>query len=158
MEKLNLPSYPFRYKNVGQRKYIFDSFRKKYVVLTPEEEVRQHFAMFLVNQCRYPAARIGLEIRIRTKLLERRSDIVVYNDSFKPGMIVECKAPSVEIEESIFDQAVRYHMELHAPYIAVTNGIRHFCCVIDNETAKWHFVDHFPAYGELQANQPDREV
>lgn len=158
MENLNLPSYPFRYKNVGQRKYIFDSFRKKYVFLTPEEEVRQHFAMFLVNQCGYPAARIGIEVRISTRHLERRSDIVVYNNAFQPALIVECKAPSVEIEENIFDQAVRYHMELHAPYIAVTNGLRHFCCKIDNETGKWHFMDRFPAYGELQADQPDRGI
>lgn len=158
MENLNLPSYPFRYKNIGQRKYIFDSFRKKYVVLTPEEEVRQHFAMFLVNQYGYPAARIGLEVRIRTRQLERRSDIVVYNNDFKPGLIVECKAPSVEIEEAIFDQAVRYHMELHAPYIAVTNGLRHFCCIIDNESGKWHFMDRFPDYGELLAHWPDQGI
>lgn len=153
MEKLNLPSYPFRYKTAEQRKYIFDSFRKKYVVLTPEENVRQHFAMFMVHQLSYPQARIAVEVRIKSPQLERRSDIVVYNDHYEPVMIVECKAPSVEISEDVFDQAVRYHMSLRAPYIAVTNGLRHFCCKLETG-GKWKFEESFPSCALLMAANP----
>ena len=148
MENLNLPAYPFRYKIAEQRKYIFDSFRKKYVVLTPEENVRQHFAMYLVHQLGYSQARIGLEVRISTPQLERRSDIVVYNDQFEPVMIVECKAPSVQVSEEVFDQAVRYHMTLRAAFIAVTNGMKHYCCRLEND-GSWKFVDTFPTWEEL---------
>jgi hypothetical protein len=156
MEKLNLPSYPFRYKDVGQRKYIFDSFRKKYVLLTPEEYVRQHFATFLVKDLNYPAGRIALEVYLRSGKLERRCDIVIYDSSFLPVMIIECKGSSIEINEAVFDQVVRYNMALHSSYIAVTNGIKHFCCIMLHESGKWKFLDQFPAYPELMNVRVDK--
>jgi hypothetical protein len=155
MEEINLPAYSFRYKDVGQRKYIFDSFRKKYVLLTPEENVRQHFAHFLATDLHYPAGRIGLEVSLKFGSIERRCDIVVYSNNRKPSLIVECKAASIEIDENVFDQVVRYHMVLRSPYIVVTNGKRHFCCKLDNETGKWEFLNSFPTYEEIETISKD---
>lgn len=150
MEELNLPAYPFRYKELGQRKYIFDSFRKKYVLFTPEENVRQHFAHFLSGDLKYPSGRIGLEVSLKYGSVKRRCDIVVYGNNLKPSLIVECKAPSIEINEAAFDQAARYHMVLHSPFIAITNGKRHFCCKYDDQNRKWVFLNSFPDYDELE--------
>lgn len=150
MEEINLPAYPFRYKEIGQRKYIFDSFRKKYVLFTPEENVRQHFAHFLASELKYPSGRIGLEVSLKYGSVERRCDIVVYNNNLEPSLIVECKAASIEINKAAFDQVVRYNMVLQSPFIAITNGKRHFCCKLDNETGKWEFLNSFPSYIELE--------
>ena len=149
MEELNLPAYPFRFKDVGQRKYIFDSFRKKYILLTPEENVRQHFARYLSENLKYPSGRIGLEVSLKHGNVERRCDIVVYNSQMQPSLIVECKAASVEINESVFDQIVRYNMVLKSAFIGVTNGKRHFCCKINTETSKPEFLKKFPEYQEI---------
>jgi hypothetical protein len=150
MEEINLPAYPFRFKDVGQRKYIFDSFRKKYVLLTSEENVRQHFAHFLSENLNYPAGRIGLEVSLKYGSIERRCDIVVYNNQMQPSLIVECKATVIEINESVFDQVVRYHMVLKSPFIAVTNGRRHFCCKLNIENGEWEFLSNFPTYEEIE--------
>jgi len=150
MEEINLPEYSFRYKDLGQRKYIFDSFRKKYVLLTPEENVRQHFAHFLADSMNYPAGRIGLEVSLKYGSIERRCDIVVYNNNRKPSLIVECKSANIIINESVFDQVVRYHMVLQSPFIAVTNGQRHFCCRLNKDTGKWEFLNSFPSYKEIE--------
>jgi Type I restriction enzyme R protein N terminus (HSDR_N) len=150
MEEINLPAFPFRYKELGQRKYIFDSFRKKYVLFTPEENVRQRFAHFLASVLNYPSGRIGLEVSLKYGTVERRCDIVVYSSKLMPSLIVECKAPSIEINTAAFDQAVRYHMVLKSPFIAITNGKHHFCCKLDDETGKWEFLNSFPAYLELE--------
>jgi type I site-specific restriction-modification system R (restriction) subunit len=155
MEEINLPSYHFRYKDLGQRKYIFDSFRKKYVLLTAEENVRQHFAHFLAGNLNYPSGRIGLEVSLKNSSIERRCDIVVYSSNLKPILIIECKAASIEINEAVFDQIVRYHMVLQSPFIAVTNGKRHFCCKLDNETGKWEFLNSFPSYEEIEMASKD---
>ena len=149
MDEINLPAFPFRYKDIGQRKYIFDSFRKKYVLLTAEENVRQHFAHFLINKFNYPAGRIGIEVSLKYGSVERRCDIVVYNKNRRPALIVEFKAASVDITEAVFDQIVRYHMVLKSPFIAVTNGIRHFCCKLNDENARWDFLSSFPFYEEF---------
>ena len=151
MEEINLPEYSFRYKVIGQRKYIFDSFRKKYVLLTPEETVRQFFAHFLSGNLNYPAGRIGLEVSLKYGTIERRCDIVVYNNKREPSLIVECKASDIEINETVFDQIVRYHMVLRSPFIAVTNGKRHFCCKLNFETGKWEFLKVFPSYEEMES-------
>jgi hypothetical protein len=150
MDEINLPAFPFRYKDIGQRKYIFDSFRKKYVLLTAEENVRQHFAHFLIHKFNYPAGRIGIEVSLKYGSVERRCDIVVYDKNLKPALIVECKAASVEITEAVFDQIVRYHMVLKSPFIAVTNGLRHFCCKLNDENPKWTFLSSFPFYEEFE--------
>ncbi len=149
MEELNLPAYPFRFKDVGQRKYIFDSFRKKYIMYTPEENVRQHFARYLSESLNYPPGRIGLEVSLKHGNVERRCDIVVYNSQMQASLIVECKAATVEINESVFDQIVRYNMVLKSAFIGVTNGKRHFCCKINAETGKWEFLKKFPEYQEI---------
>jgi type I site-specific restriction endonuclease len=150
MEEINLPEYSFRYKVIGQRKYIFDSFRKKYILLTPEENVRQHFARYLTETLNYPSGRIGLEVSIKHGSVERRCDIIVYNKLIAPSIIIECKATTIEINEAVFDQIVRYNMVLKSPFIGVTNGKKHYCCKINTDTGKWEFLNKFPDYREME--------
>jgi hypothetical protein len=149
MEELNLPAFPFRFKDVGQRKYIFDSFRKKYILLTPEENVRQHFSRYLTEILKYPAGRIALEVSLKYGTVERRCDIVVYNRRMQPALIIECKSASIEINEAVFDQVVRYNMVLKSAFIGVTNGKKHYCCKINLDSGKYEFLSKFPDYDEI---------
>jgi len=144
MENLNLPIYPFRLRTSGQSKEIFDTLRRKYVSLTPEEWVRQHFIMFLREQLQYPAGFIAVEKGLSLNDRKKRTDIVVHDSTGKPWMIVECKAPTVKLTENAFYQAATYHMKLNVKYLIVTNGIKHFCCKFENE--KFIFTDNFPHF------------
>ncbi len=142
--KLNLPVYDFRLRSVGQRKQIFDSLRKKFVPLTPEEWVRQHFVQFLVQEKKYPSSLMAIEKGLKVHVLKKRTDIVVYNRFGNPWMIVECKAPEVEISEDTLFQAARYNMTLNVNYIALTNGMEHYCCRIDEKEIV--FLEDVPEY------------
>ena len=144
MENLNLPTYPFRFRTSGQSKEIFDTLRKKYVVLTPEEWVRQHFIMFLRDQLLYPAGFISVEKGLSVNDRKKRADIVIHDSTGKPWMIVECKAPKVKLTENAFYQAASYHLKLDVKYLVVTNGITHFCCKFEKE--KFVFTDGFPGF------------
>lgn len=144
MKELNLPSYPFRTRTSGQSTEIFDSLRKKFVALTPEEWVRQHFIMFICNQLNYPAAMIAVEMGLKFNTLQRRADIVVHNGQGFPWMIVECKSPSVKLTQEAFYQAAGYHLQLKVQYLAVTNGLQHYCCKFVGET--FEFISDFPTY------------
>jgi hypothetical protein len=144
MEKLNLPSYPFRFRTSGQSKEIFDSLRKKYVVLTPEEWVRQHFIMFIREELHYPPGFISVEKGLSVNDRKKRADIVVYDSKGNPWMIIECKAPKVKLTESAFYQAATYHMKLEVKYLVVTNGLAHFCCKFEKEN--FTFTQNFPAF------------
>ncbi|HRW62678.1 MAG TPA: type I restriction enzyme HsdR N-terminal domain-containing protein, partial [Bacteroidales bacterium] len=133
MEKLNLPTYSFNIKFIEQRKYIFDFIRKKYVILTPEEWVRQNFLKYLVEEKKYPASLIAVEKEFKLNNLSKRSDAVIYNKQGTPILIVECKAPEVKIGQNVFDQIARYNMVLNVKLLVVTNGLQHFCCKLDAE-------------------------
>ena len=146
MEKLNLPSYNFNIKLEGQRKLIFDSIRKKYVVLTPEEWVRQNFISYLVKTKNYPKGLIAVEKKVDVNRMPQRSDIVLYNNRAIPVMIVECKAPSVKISQGTFNQIARYNMKLQVQYLVVTNGLNHYCCEINYETNSFKFLQEIPDY------------
>jgi len=130
---------------------IFDPVRRKYVKFTPEEWVRQNFVQYLIQEGKYPAGLIGIEIMFSLNKLKRRVDILIHNRAGKPVMIIECKAPDIIIDDKVFDQIVCYNMGLKVPYIIVTNGMDHYACRIDHENNKYEFLLVIPLYQELLA-------
>lgn len=146
LPQLNLPPYSPKLKRDGQRTQIFDSIRRKYVALTPEEWVRQHFINFLVTEKKYPASLIAIETGLKYNLLQKRSDVVIYNTNSKPFVIVECKAPEVKVTQDTFDQIARYNFTLKVEYLIVTNGMNHFCCQMDYEKESYVFLKEIPEY------------
>lgn len=149
MEKLNLPTYSFNIKLIEQRKYIFDFIRKKFVILTPEEWVRQNFLKYLVEEKKYPASLIAVEMEFKLNNLSKRSDAVIYNKSGNPVLIIECKAASVKIDQKVFDQIARYNMKLNVDFLVVTNGLDHYCCKIDYKNQKYYFLKEVPEYKQI---------
>ena len=148
-QQLNLPSYPFKIKTQGERKQIFDVIRKKYVVLTPEEWVRQHVIRYLISEKAFPPSLIAVEAGLKYNKMQKRSDIVVYDKNGGAAMMVECKAPSVKITQDVFDQVARYNMTLKVRYLVVTNGINHFCCLMDYEAMSYSYLEEIPLYDQL---------
>lgn len=146
MITLNLPQFPFKIRTDGQSKQIFDGIRRKFVSLTPEEWVRQHFIQFLVNTKKYPASFLAIEKGLLVNNLQKRSDIVVYNRSRKPWMVVECKAPDVAISSETFYQAARYNLKLNVDFIVLTNGLTHFC--LQTNKKELTFTEEIPVYEE----------
>lgn len=146
MKSLNLPSFACKIAKKEGKNTIFDNIRKKYVLLTPEEWVRQHFINYLIVYLQYPKALISIEGGLHYNRLHKRSDIVVYNRQGTPFMLVECKAPEVKIAQSIFEQATTYNQILKAPYLVVTNGMDSYCCSIDHKNTTTHFMDELPNY------------
>ena len=149
MKKLNLPTYSFNIKLIEQRKYIFDFIRKKFVILTPEEWVRQNFLKYLVEEKKYPASLIFVEKEFKLNNLSKRSDAVIYSKSGEPVLIVECKAASIKIDQKVFDQIARYNMQLKVDFLVITNGLEHFCCKLDYLNKKYLFLKEVPEYNNL---------
>ena len=149
MEKLNLPTYSFNIKLIEQRKYIFDFIRKKFVILTPEEWVRQNFLRFLVEEKKYPASLIAVEMEFKLNKLSKRSDAVVYDRKAKPILVIEFKSPEVKINQKVFDQIARYNMKLNVDFLIVSNGLEHFCCKIDHENNNYTFLKYVPDFNQL---------
>lgn len=150
MQALNLPPYEFRTKKENRNLRIFDEVRKKYVALTPEEWVRQHFIMYLIKEKQVPASLIILEKKIIMNSMSRRPDILIHDRQGKAIMIVECKAPEVKISQDTFDQVARYNSVLHVPFLAVTNGLQHYCCRMDYDSSSYDFLEDIPAYAEMK--------
>ena len=150
MQALNLPEAEFRMRDLGSKKEIFDGIRKKFIVLTPEEWVRQHFVAYLVVIKNVPASLIGIEVSMKINRLQKRGDIVVYNKSGKPCMIIECKAPEIRITQDVFDQVARYNMSLNVNYLVVTNGLEHYACFIDHEKSEYRFLQEVPDFMDMQ--------
>lgn len=146
MSGLNFPSYNFRIRDNAGVKEIFDSVRKAWTALTPEEWVRQHAAMWLQDAKGYPASLMAIEKQIKVNGLTRRCDIICHDSSAAPLVIVECKSPDVNITQELFDQAARYNLTVGATYFLLTNGLRHFCCTMNHETQTWNFLPELPAY------------
>ncbi len=149
MEKLNLPGIEPRLRS-GQdgKTEIFDGVRRRYVRLTPEEWVRQHFLHFMIHSLDYPLSLIRVEAEITVNRMKRRFDIVACRPDGSPLMVVECKSPAVEISQEVFDQAARYNMTLKAPCLVVTNGLAHYACRVDHAGASWSFLQTVPPYVE----------
>ena len=149
MFSLSLPSIEANIKKEGEKSLIFDNLRKRYVTLTPEEWVRQHFVGYLINHKHYPAALMANEISISLNGMTRRCDTVVYNRQLEPLAIVEYKAPTVSISRKTFEQAMAYNNVLRVPYIIISNGLRHYCCHLDYTQMKAEFLQDIPEYAEL---------
>ena len=146
MQQLNLPTYKFRIKSTKNKYEIFDIIRKKYVSLTPEEWVRQHIIHYLINEKKYPISLIAIEKKITINNLTKRTDILVFNTNGLPHIIVECKAPSVNINQNAFDQIARYNLKLNANFLVVTNGLEHYFCKMDKIEETYIFLETIPNY------------
>ena len=149
MKALNLPTYSFSVKSESDRSYIFDSIRRKYVALTPEEWVRQHFIQYLVQGRRFPAALLAVEKEFSFNRMKKRADILAHNRQGEPVLLVECKAPDVPVNTAVFEQIGLYNLSLKVPWLVVTNGMKHYCCRLDPITKNYGFIDHIPVWGEV---------
>lgn len=152
MPPLNLPYYAAKISEKGGKRFIYDVVRQKYIALTPEEWVRQHFVNYLITELGFPPARIANEVSLVLNGTSKRCDTVVYDRYLDALMVVEYKAPSVEIGQPVFDQIVRYNMALRVNYLVVSNGINHYCCRIDYERGTYRFIDGIPEYTALEAS------
>lgn len=146
MQKLNFPVYSFRFKNSENKVSIFDEIRKKFILLTPEEWVRQHVIQFLLQDKRYPKSYINVEKLIKINDLSKRYDGVVFQPNGEIFLLIECKAPEVPISQQTFDQIARYNLVLKAKYLMVTNGLNHYFCQMDFENEKYVFLKELPDY------------
>ncbi len=146
MTNLNLPPYSFKIKSKENKLYIFDMLRKKNVVLTPEEWVRQNYIQYLINEKKYPKTLIAIEKQLKINNLIKRTDILIFDKNGNPNIIVECKAPSIKITQDAFDQIARYNLKLQAKYLIVTNGLEHFYCKMNYQQMKYDFLKEIPNY------------
>jgi hypothetical protein len=146
MQQLNLPPYQFKMKKDGERIQIFDAIRKKYVVLTPEEWVRQNILQYLIQEKKFPSSLIAVEAGLKYNQLQKRADVLVYDKSGSPFLLVECKAPEVKISQDTFDQIARYNLIFKVKYLVVTNGMNHFCCVIDYTDNSYQYLEFIPTF------------
>ena len=153
MSALHLPSFDAKIRKTDHGVEIFDPLRRKYVALTPEEWVRQHFVNYLISEKKYPASLMANEAGIKLNSLNRRCDTVVYNNRLEPLMIIEYKKPNVEISQQVFDQIVRYNIVLKVRYLIVSNGINHYCCQMNYETRTFDYLTDIPDYGAISDNQ-----
>jgi len=146
MQKLNLPEYSFRIKKENGKQLIFDTIRKKFVVLTPEEWVRQNFIQYLKNEKKYSENLMAVEKQIIVNGKQQRFDLLVYSRNGQPKLIVEFKAPGVKISQDAFDQVVRYNMALRVEKVIVSNGLQHFACEIDYVKNSFSYLPEIPKY------------
>ncbi|MEM5540416.1 MULTISPECIES: type I restriction enzyme HsdR N-terminal domain-containing protein [unclassified Olleya] len=148
MQELNFPKFVFRFKNNENKVSIFDVIRKRFMVLQPEEWVRQHCVHYLIEVKKYPISLINVEKELKVNDLKKRYDIVIFNTDGSIHLIVECKAPKIEIKQNTFDQIARYNLALNATYLMVTNGINHYYCSMDFKAEQYHFLKDIPDYQE----------
>ncbi len=146
MQKLNFPNYSFRFKNSENKTYIFDVIRKKFLLLTPEEWVRQHVVNFLIEEMNYPKSLINVEKLVKLNGINKRYDAVVFRNDGSIFLLVECKAPEVNITQQTFDQIAQYNLVLKAENLMVTNGLNHYFCQMDFENEKYIFLKELPRF------------
>lgn len=146
MQELSFKSYPFRLKEVDSTFFIFDEIRKKFVVLQPEEWVRQHVVRYLIEEKKYPRSLINVEKSLTIHELTKRCDVIVFSKTGNVFLIVECKTPDVPITQSVFDQIARYNLSLKAELLMVTNGLNHYFCRLDYSQEKYVFLKDLPEY------------
>jgi len=150
MQKLNFPAYSFRLKNSENKVSIFDEIRKKFMVLTPEEWVRQHTVQFLLQEKSYPKSYINVEKLVKVNDINKRYDAVVFEPDGSIFLLVECKAPEVKITQDTFDQIARYNLKLKAKFLMVTNGLNHYFCQMDLEKEQYIFLKELPTFTNNQ--------
>ena len=149
MYRLNLPQYEIKIGEKDGKRTIFDFLRRKYVALTPEEWVRQHFVHYLIEHKGYPKGLLGNEIEIRIGSKHLRCDSILYNKVAQPQMIIEYKAPTIKIQQKTFDQISAYNLLLKVDYLIVSNGLQHYCCKMDYEHQNYLFLQDIPNYENL---------
>ena len=149
MFRLNLPQYEINIREKDGKPVIFDFLRKKYVALTPEEWVRQHFVHYLVTQKGYPKGLLGNEVELRVGDKKLRCDTLLYNKEAHPQMIIEYKAPTIKIQQKTFDQISVYNLLLKVDYLIISNGLQHYCCKMDYDNQKCLFLEDIPDYKSL---------
>ena len=149
MQQLNLPPYEIKIRETDGRRTILDILRRKYVALTPEAWVRQHFVHFLIEQKGYPATLLANEVQLNVGNKLLRADSVLYGSDLHPRMIIEYKAPTVSITQKVFDQISVYNMLLKVDYLVVSNGINHYVCKMNYENQKYFFLREIPEYKDL---------
>ena len=148
MQNLNFPSFDFRFKNSENKVSIFDEIRKKFIILTPEEWVRQHTVQFLLHEKKYPKSYLNVEKVIKLNEITKRYDIVVFRPDGSLFLLIECKAPEVKITQDTFDQIARYNMKLKARYLMVTNGLNHYFCQMDFDKEQYIFLEELPDFSK----------
>ena len=149
MIRLNLPTFEMKVSGTKQQPKILDVLRRKYVAITPEEWVRQHFVHYLIEHKGYPAALMANEMSLSIGNKKLRADSVLYNRHLQPRMIMEYKAPTIEITQKVFEQIAAYNLLLHVDYLVVSNGLQHYCCKIDYENNSYSFLRDIPNYSEI---------
>ena len=147
MIAIDLLSYQskLKTKKVENKKYLFDPIRKKYLVLQPEELVRQLLILYLIEEKKISKNRIGIEIGLKVNGLARRLDLLIYDDAVNPFILIEVKAPSVKIDQSTFEQIARYNLPLRVPYLLVTNGMTTYCCKMNYKKETFEFLMEIPS-------------
>ena len=154
--EINLPSYEIKLREQGGKREIFDFLRRRYVALTPEEWVRQHFVHYLVEHKGYPKGLLANELELQVGEKHLRCDTVLYNNELQPVMIVEYKAPDIAITQRVFDQITVYNMLLHVDYLVVSNGLQHYCCRMDYARRSYEFLRDIPNFPDIKTNETDR--
>lgn len=150
-ELLNMPNYSdrIRLRKQDEQVQIFDPIRGKWLILTPEEWVRQNTIIYISDTLEAPMTRIANEVAINYNGLTKRCDSIIYDDYGKPLIIIEYKRTDVQITQHVFDQIATYNMQLHVPYLIVSNGLQHILCKVDFENRKYIFAEQWPKYNEL---------
>ncbi len=149
--QLNLPAYEIKVKqDKAKGREIYDRFRRKYVRLTPEEWVRQHFLHFLCETKHYPASLVAVEKSLTINGRPRRFDAVVFGKSGTPLLLMEFKAPEVALSQAVFDQVAAYNLALHADYLIISNGMAHYCCKMEYATHRYRFLQDIPDFSDLE--------
>ena len=149
MMRLNLPPYPARVKEADGRRQIFDILRRKYVALTPEEWVRQHFIHYLIGYKGYPAALLANEVPLHVGEKRVRADSVLYDRQLRPRLIIEYKAPTIPLTQKVFDQITVYNLLLHVDYLIVSNGLETYICKMDYTNHTYRFLEMIPDYKNI---------
>ncbi len=149
MNELNLPPFDIKIKGTREKPEIFDFLRRRYVALTPEEWVRQHFTHWLVEHKGYPKGLLGNEIELRCGDKRLRCDSILYSKEAQPRMIIEYKSPTVSLTQRVFNQISVYNLLLRVDYLVVSNGLQHYCCRMDYERQTYEFLQDIPDYAML---------
>jgi hypothetical protein len=150
-ERLNFPEVILKIKYENESPFVFDTIRKKWLVLTPEEWVRQHLVNYLVTQKSYPSSLISLEAGLKYNALSKRTDVLVYNKLGKPLMVLECKATKVPINQKVIEQISVYNKSIGANYLCVTNGIKHYCWTFNVSEHQFNFLQQIPNFNEISS-------
>ncbi|WP_282032427.1 type I restriction enzyme HsdR N-terminal domain-containing protein [Winogradskyella eximia] len=145
-QELNFPKFEYRFKSTENKVSIFDVIRKKFIILQPEEWVRQHCVHYLINDKNFPKSLINVEKELTINGLKKRYDIVIFNSDGSIFLIVECKSHNIKIDQTTFDQIARYNLVLNATYLMVTNGLNHYYCEMDMENERYSFLKTIPDY------------